>query len=614
MSWCIELCAQRISKNGLVLQLPRRDLAQWYDAWRLAEALRMEDAMGHSARILVFLSFIAFPTFAPAQQVSDPVQQALAQGDLYASKRKYELALEAYHRADKAAKHGSAVCYMKLAAVERKLGDFPGALDDTKKALKVAGDDKALARQAHMQRGALLAQMAGKPSDKKLKEAEEELRQALAVEPGHALAHFNLGVVLLRQERDSEGLAELNASLATKGLDSATEAEARKMMAAPIRARAPFAPDFSFTTHQNQDISNASLRGRVVLLDFWGTWCPPCRESVPILRNLNKKYAGKAFQLVGVSSDDDEDVWRTFTEAQHMDWQEYIDLSGTVLEAFKIESFPTYVVLDKDGVIRFRRSGLGQDTQGELEDAINKALKKESDPALATAATAAAPGVPAAASKSRASSEREDKRSDSGVENAEPVSGIEAASLTAGIYKNEALGMTYELPKNWIAAKVETTHALNERTRAAAKASILQQHPEMVDSLRGMMTPTILLYASRKGEGDGQRMSVPCLRMMALPSRLEALRMDAFQQLTESMGRAQGMKVIAEAKQYEVNGHAFARADFERGAGDRKAYQAYVQTLAGDYMLTIEIYAGSVEELQRATESLKRMMIKDEDE
>src|SRR5205814_3426222 len=52
-----------------------------------------------------------------------------------------------------------------------------------------------------------------------------------------------------------------------------------------IRARTPFAPRFSFTTHDNQAVSNASLRGKVVLMDFWGTWCPPCRESVPILRD-----------------------------------------------------------------------------------------------------------------------------------------------------------------------------------------------------------------------------------------------------------------------------------------------------------------------------------------
>jgi cytochrome c biogenesis protein CcmG/thiol:disulfide interchange protein DsbE len=125
-----------------------------------------------------------------------------------------------------------------------------------------------------------------------------------------------------------------------------------------------------------------------VLMDFWGTWCPPCRESIPTLQNLQKKYTGKNFELVSVSSDDEEDVWRTFVAAQKMNWTEYIDLSGEILERFKIESFPTYIVLDKDGVMRFRQSGFGETTQMELEDAINKALKRPSDPNLVAAAAA----------------------------------------------------------------------------------------------------------------------------------------------------------------------------------------------------------------------------------
>ena len=71
-----------------------------------------------------------------------------------------------------------------------------------------------------------------------------------------------------------------------------------------------------------------------------------------------------------------------------MDWTEYSDLSGEVLEAFKIDSFPTYVVLDKDGVMRFRQSGFGETTPGELEDAINKARKRASEPRLAAVAAA----------------------------------------------------------------------------------------------------------------------------------------------------------------------------------------------------------------------------------
>jgi thiol-disulfide isomerase/thioredoxin len=550
-------------------------------------------------------------TLLVAQESSDPVGQALSQGDLYQSKRKYELALDAYHKADKLAHHNSAQTYLKLAGVERKLGDFSTALDDAKKAVKVAGEDKTVAVHAHLLRANLLTQMAGKSTDKKLKEAEEEIRQALALNSTDTIVHYDLGFVLLKQERDPEGIAELNTFLSMPGAEAEAAAEARRMVANPLRARAPFAPDFSFTSEQKQDVSNASLRGKVVLMDFWGTWCPPCRASVPTLRNLNKKYAGKPFQLVSVSSDDDEDVWKTFIKAEHMEWSQYIDLPGSVLHAFKVESFPTFVVMDKDGVIRFRQSGESPMTEVELEDAINKYLKKESDPKLAAAAAAAVetPAAPKASASSAPASSSEGGKP--AGDSAAPLFGIEASSISGNVYKNNALSMSYEFPRGWIAAKPESLHALNDRSEAGAKAAILQQHPELADSVR-FSVRKIVFYASRKGDGDGQRLGLPSLRISATPSRLDSLRLDTFQQMMDHMAAASGLKLSAPASEYMVNKHQFLRADFERTSGGTHVYQSYVQTLSEDYLLTIEIFASSPEELQQAAASLQSMAITEE--
>jgi thiol-disulfide isomerase/thioredoxin len=416
-------------------------------------------------------------------------------------------------------------------------------------------------------------------------------------------------MVLLRQERDAEGIPELNTFVSSPNADSRSIAEARLVIANPIRARTPFAPHFSFATHENQNISNASLRGKVVLLDFWGTWCPPCRESVPILRDLNKKYAGKPFQLVGISSDNDEDVWRTFIQAQHMDWSEYIDLSDEVLQAFKIESFPTYIVLDKDGVIRFRQSGLGEYTQGELADAINKALKRESDPKLAAAAAEEAPR--SASDASSAAPPAGDSRKPA-TDSSTSLFGIEASSISGNVYKNDALSMSYEFPRGWIAAKPESLHVLNERSEAGAKAAVLQQHPELADSLR-FSTPKTIFYASRKGDGDGQRLGLPSLRISATASRLDSLRLSTFQQMMDHMAVASGLKLFAQASEYTVNKHQFLRADFERSSGGTHVYQSYVQTLSEDYLLTIEIFASSPDELQQVAASLQSMSITEED-
>jgi thiol-disulfide isomerase/thioredoxin len=575
---------------------------------------------------LLFALFAALPL--SAQESSDPVAQALSQGDLYSSKRKYELALDAYHKADKLAHHSSAPCYLKIAAVERKLGDFSSALDNAKKAVKVAGDNKSVALRAHLLRANLLTQMAGKSTDKKLKEAEDEIRQALLLDSANALARYDLGFVLLKQERDPEGIAELNAFLSMPGTDSETVAEARRMVASPLRARAPFAPDFSFTTYQQQDLTNASLRGKVVLVDFWGTWCPPCRESVPILRNLNKKYMGKPFQLVSVSSDDDEDVWKTFIKAEHMDWPEYIDLSGEVLHAFNVDSFPTFVVLDKDGVIRFRQSGEGPATEAELEDAINKYLKRESDPKLAAAAAAEAPSASSASrpdtsptasfNPSRAASSNASAASSPAQEKTSPNAdssvprGIEGGVIAENIYKNAALKMTLAFPQGWHAADPESLRALNERAQSAAKAALLGQHPELANS-SDIVMPKTVFYASRKGEWDGQHINMPSIRIAAIPSRRESVSLNAFEQMVSKVGNVSGMKSIGAASEFHVNKHSFLRADFERSVGAARIYQSFLQTIAGDYLLTIEIYAYSLDELQQAAVSLQSMSISDEE-
>ncbi len=550
-----------------------------------------------------------------AQVSSDEVSKALAQGDLYASRRKYDLALEAYHKADKLAHHASARCYLKMASAERKLGDFSSALDDAKRAVKVAGDDKTTALQGHFLRATLLTSLAGKPSDKKLKEAEEELRQALVLDPERPLAHYNLGMVLLRQERDTEGVAELTAFVNSAGADPGMVAKARRIIANPVRGREPFAPDFSLLTQESGMLTNASLRGKVVLFDFWGTWCPPCRVSVPTLHNLQKKYSGKAFQLVGVSSDDDESVWRTFIEAQKMDWAEYIDLSGAVLKAFEIESFPTYIVVDKDGVIRFRQSGFGEElTQAELEEAINKALKRPSDPRLAAAASTpepAAPAAPATASSAGARASDVGESGASGGVTPTPLADEEMATITGNVYKNEELNLTYAFPLGWVAARQETLHTMNERSQAAIKASFLQQHPDYSGPLH-FSVPRVVFYASRRGEGDGQRLSIPCVRISAVPTRAAHVNLDTFRQMTESMAVANGGKLLSPATEFTVKEHGFARADFEHNMGSTRVTHGYIRTVAADYLLTIEIFATSPAELQQIAATLQALVISDD--
>src|SRR5439155_1242314 len=199
-----------------------------------------------------------------------------------------------------------------------------------------------------------------------------------------------------------------------------------------------------------------------------------------------------------------------------------------------------------------------------------------------------------------------------GAASASPSAGIEDGAVSGNIYKNAALGMTYQFPQNWRAANPDSLRTLNGRAEAAAKAAILQQHPEFANS-PNLILPKTVFYASRKGDWDGQHINLPSVRIGAIPSRLDSINLDSFQQMVSNMATASGLKIIGTASEFHVNKHSFARADFERSVGATRIYQSFVQTMAGDYLLTIAIYAYSADELQQAASSLQSMSVADED-
>lgn len=340
------------------------------------------------------LLMLCFSPCVHAQKKADPrdVSQLVAQGDEYINHRDYGRAMQSYEKAEKLSQHACSVCLLREIKIYKRAGDFDAALGCAKKAVTEAGNNKTEMAYALLVHASLLAALSSKPKDKKLVQAVSDTRQALALNPQETIARFNLGVLLMKQEQDADGTAELKAYLASNNTDMATAKTAREDIADPRRAREPSAPDFSFTTLDNEQVSLASLRGKVVLLDFWATWCPPCRASLPTIARLQKDFSKKGVEFISIS-DDNEDAWRKFIASNHMDWAEYHDGDDRVESAFVVDSIPTYIVLDRNGVIRFRQSGFDeQESGGEISNALGKALKEKPEapaPSLATPANAA---------------------------------------------------------------------------------------------------------------------------------------------------------------------------------------------------------------------------------
>jgi peroxiredoxin len=242
--------------------------------------------------------------------------------------------------------------------------------------IEFAGTNSKLIMQGHNNKGLALQWLSENKDQKKLQEAEAEFRKALAVgESAPAALHYNLGMALLQMSRDQEGIAELQQYTKLQPTGATTDT-ARKMIENPRRAREDYAPDFSFTTVAGEYLSLEEMRGKVVVLDFWGTWCPPCVESVPSLRSLHKRYAKEpSFVLIGISSDSEEEPWRAFIDKNKMVWPQFWDRDRKIARLFGVRAFPTYVVIDHEGVVRFRSIGSSWERAANLEDAIRKQVK-----------------------------------------------------------------------------------------------------------------------------------------------------------------------------------------------------------------------------------------------
>ena len=314
---------------------------------------------------------------AVAQELNGATfEDQMQTGRNFMRQRKWEDALKAFKRANELKGKTSAEAYLLMADAYMGLDAYKNVAQSADKVIEFAGDNKELQAQAYNLKAiAIQRQADGGKDQKKLQEAEAALRLAVTAKADYAESRYNLGVILLQQNRDPEGIAELKKYLELAP-DQVYSADARKIIENPRRAREPFAPDFSITTSEGEYISLDDLKGKVVLLDFWGTWCPPCVASLPALRNLNKKFAkSEKFVMVGISSDGDEDKWRNFIVKQEMVWPQFLDRQRTVLRAFRISAFPTYIVLDHEGVIRFRTTGLSFEKEGQLDGAINKQIK-----------------------------------------------------------------------------------------------------------------------------------------------------------------------------------------------------------------------------------------------
>jgi cytochrome c biogenesis protein CcmG, thiol:disulfide interchange protein DsbE len=134
------------------------------------------------------------------------------------------------------------------------------------------------------------------------------------------------------------------------------------------RVNAP-APDFQLQTLDGQSLKVSDLRGRVVLINFWATWCGPCRQEMPLLQDYLNRY-GERLAVLAVNDDEAPEPVRSFVEALKLHLPVLLDPGSKVTQLYRVRGFPTSVFVDPQGIIRYQHVGvLNQDTlAGYLDD------------------------------------------------------------------------------------------------------------------------------------------------------------------------------------------------------------------------------------------------------
>jgi thiol-disulfide isomerase/thioredoxin len=278
-------------------------------------------------------------------------------------------------------------CLRQAYSIANSMGKYKEAEEIAREWLPIAATDVDRA-SAHY-RIALALQQQG-INDKKEKcfdESCNEFKTALQLEPKFTAIHYAMGISLAHMRQDDAARAEFSNFLATDTVTPNVHERAQRYIDRVELARARMAPPFSITTIDGKQISLDSLAGKVVLIDFWATWCGPCREALPHIREIAHRFQEQPLVVISISLDKDEEKWKDFVAKNQMTWLQYRDgsFNGAIARSFGVNAIPATFTIDADGVLEDQHVG-DANIEGKLKklvaSAAELARRKPAAPAI----------------------------------------------------------------------------------------------------------------------------------------------------------------------------------------------------------------------------------------
>jgi thiol-disulfide isomerase/thioredoxin len=134
------------------------------------------------------------------------------------------------------------------------------------------------------------------------------------------------------------------------------------------------APEIALKTLAGETVKLSALKGKVVLVDFWASWCGPCRESMPVLEKLSKSYKEQGFVVLGVNIDNDAEAARKFLKDLPVSFQVVNDVQKQVAKAYAPPTMPSSYLIDRQGKVHVVHAGFKRSDAAKLEAEIKALL------------------------------------------------------------------------------------------------------------------------------------------------------------------------------------------------------------------------------------------------
>lgn len=331
-----------------------------------------------TSMVTVMVAFVLSTLPSAAQ---DDVEDLIFEAQEALVGKDHTKAVRLFEKADQASANDSIEILLGLAESLNGIGAHKDAVAAARRGIQASPETDDLVRLTNQEAKGLF-ELAGIDAAALEKAAVAYGRILELTEGLEPVTHYNLGVLRMRQGRDAEGRTSLEQYLALSPNGRFADV-AKALIDNPRRAREALVPDVSLVTLDGEHMTFEELRGKVVLVDFWATWCSPCIAAMPTLRRLSKRSAKSPFVLVSISIDSDRAALDRMIEEHRMVWPQVWDEYGQLArKSFAVQRFPTYLVVDHEGVIVSRLSGWGTNIErqlmGDIAGAVRRAKKAAS--------------------------------------------------------------------------------------------------------------------------------------------------------------------------------------------------------------------------------------------